>query len=104
MPERNTPPSRSQRMSDAARAGMMITLKCGLCQRIARYWAADLVQVVGPLHPAQVPPWPCSKCKTMEFLTLRCEVPSAAALAEGKIFVRRPVKQVLRWIWRSERA
>jgi hypothetical protein len=90
-------------MADAARAGMLITLRCDLCRRTVHYWAADLVQVVGPMHRSRVPPWPCGKCKTSEFITLRCEVPSASKIAAGEIVVRRPVKQVLKWIWRDER-
>lgn len=95
-------PFRNPRISDAARAGKLLTMRCGLCRRTANFWAADLVAVVGGDHQAHVAPFPCSKCGKTEYIDLRWSVPSASELET--LTVRRPVRQVVRWIWRNERA
>ena len=101
-----TPPSanpyRNRRLADAARDGMLLTLRCNLCRRVVHFWAADLVPVLGRDHQAHVPPWPCTRCGTIEYVSLRWSIPGAADRAG--LTVRRPVGQVLRWTWRDERA
>lgn len=106
MPQPTPPvaPSKRPRMMQAAIAGMLITVKCGLCRRQVNYWAADLVEVLGPQALADVPPYPCSRCRAPDMLSVRRAVPSASELAEGKIVVRRPVRQIVKWTWRNERA
>ena len=49
------------------------------------------------------PPFPCSKCRTAEYLDVRWNVPAASDLERG-LTVRRPVKKITKWIWRDERA
>lgn len=93
---------RTRRLSDAAAAGMILSLHCDLCQRTVHYWAADLVKILGPDHPIGRPPWPCAKCKTSDFLNVRCQVMSTSEM-QG-LTVRRPVRQVVTWIWRNEKA
>jgi hypothetical protein len=89
-------------MRDAAQQGQMLILHCELCKGSANYWAHDLVLVVGPLHIVHVPPFPCSRCGTCDYVSVNCTLPPASELA--KITVRRPVKQVAKWIWRNEQA
>jgi len=80
----------------------MLTMRCGLCRRSVNYWASDLVKVVGPHHEVHVPPFPCSKCRTREYIRIEWRVPPASALND--LTVRRPVKQITKWIWADERA
>lgn len=96
--------SKRLRLREAARNGMMISMKCALCRREVNYWAHDLIQVLGPEALVDHAPWPCSRCSAPDMLSVRCVVPSASDIATGNIIVRRPVKQVLRWIWRDEKA
>lgn len=80
--------------------GMLVTLRCGLCRRTVHYWAADLFQVVGD-HQVHVPPWPCGRCRTMDYLNVSWTVPGAATLAG--LTVRRPVRKIEKWLWRDEK-
>lgn len=89
-------------MREAAADGMIITVYCGLCRRRANYWASDLLQVVGPLHQVHLPMWPCSRCKTKDYIDMTWKVVAPGDL-QGMI-VRRPVQAVTRWIWRNEKA
>ena len=93
---------RNRNMSDAARSGLLMTVYCGGCRRTVHYWAVDLVQVVGAFHEAHVAPWPCSRCRSMEYMTMRGRIPAASEL-QG-LTVRRPVRQIVKWIWRDEPA
>ena len=94
----------NRRLRDAASEGMLLTVRCNGCRRQVHYLAADLVQVLGWDHEAHVPPpWPCSRCRTSEYLSMRSWLPAASQMAEG-ITVRRPVGQVTRWKWRDEKA
>ena len=89
-------------MRDAAESGQMLMVRCNLCHRTVNYWAYDLVKVVGPHHEVHVPPFQCSRCRTREYLDVKCTIPSASELAT--LTVRRPVKQIAKWIWRTEKA
>lgn len=89
-------------MRDAAKQGQMLLVRCKLCHGSANYWAADLVRVVGPLHEVHVPPFPCSRCGTSEYVMVKWTIPPSSELS--KLTVRRPVKQVSKWIWRNEKA
>lgn len=77
---------------------MILTYRCSACRREASFLASDLLMVLGGLHETHVPPWPCSRCKTKEYIDVIRSVPSAAELQAG-IRVRRPTKQVTRWLW-----
>lgn len=89
-------------LSEAAAAGMIMTVKCDMCRRTVHFWASDLVQILGAHHPLSKPPWLCSKCKTADYMHVRCKVWSTNSL-QGLI-IRRPVRKVTRWIWRDEQA
>jgi len=81
--------------------GMVLSLKCGTCGRVVHYWAADLVQALGPLYRISRPPWAC-RCKASEGAVVKWFVPGPSAL-QG-LTVRRPVKKIEKWVWRDERA
>lgn len=100
VPSRNAFNNRS--IGTCARDRMMIVMRCNRCRREVRYWAVDLIQVVGYWHQAHVPPWPCSRCRSVEYMRMWWILPSASDLQAG-ITVRRPVKQVTRWVWRDEK-
>lgn len=92
---------RNQRLCHVAGKGVLITVKCPFCRRIARFWADDLIKVLGPDHQLHLPPFPCSRCKTID-LDVRWTIPPPGDLSG--LTVRRPVSQVVRWIWRDEKA
>lgn len=94
-------PFKNRRMREAADDGMVITMRCGLCKRVAHFWATDLVTVLGD-HQVHIAPWPCSKCKTKDYIDMSWKVPSPDMLRG--LTVRRPVRKVERWIWRNEKA
>ena len=80
---------------------MLITVRCPYCRRTINYWAADLLRVLGPDYELHAAPFPCSRCRTSE-LDVRWRVPASGDL--DKLIVRRPVRQVVKWIWRDEKA
>ncbi|SDX41398.1 hypothetical protein SAMN04488001_3147 [Litoreibacter albidus] len=92
---------KNQRLCHGASLGMLITVRCPFCRRTVNFWAADLVQVLGPDHELHVPPFPCSRCKTREVDVTWC-VPASSTLTD--LTVRRPVRQVVKWVWRDEKA
>jgi len=79
---------------------MVLSIRCNLCRRTVHYWAADLVQILGPRHPVERPPWPCGTCRTSDYLDLRCQVLTSTEMRG--LTVRRPVRQIVRWQWRDE--
>ena len=93
-------PFRAQRLAHAAALGMLISVRCPRCRRKVHYWAADLVKVLGPDHRLHEPPFPCARCKSSE-LDVRWNIPAVSELSG--LTVRRPVRQVVRWIWRDEK-
>lgn len=94
---------RNPTLRDKAMSRLMLIMRCSGCGKVMRFWAADLVKVVNPDHQAHEPPFPCSRCQTREYVSVRWTLPSAMELAEG-LTVRRPVRQVVRWKWRDEKA
>lgn len=89
-------------MRDAALAGQLLTIRCGQCRRSANYWASDMVKVVGYGHQVHVPPFPCSRCRFREYMRVEWRVPNVVDL--DSLIVRRPVKQVSKWLWTNEKA
>lgn len=84
---------------DAALDQQIVTMRCNGCRRTQHYLAEDLARAFGPGQPAHVPPFSCSRCKTVEYLAFRLWVPTAKECLTLK--VRRPVKPVERWLWRT---
>lgn len=93
-------PFRAQRLAQAAMMGMLITVRCPGCNRKVHYWAADLLQVLGDRRLNE-PPFPCSRCNSRE-LDVRWRIPAPSELTD--LTIRRPIRQVVRWIWRNEKA
>jgi hypothetical protein len=91
-----------RKLSEAAAAGMILTIKCDLCRRSVHFWAADLVKILGPHYPLSKPPWLCSQCRTADYLHVRYKVWTFDELRN--VTVRRPVKKITKWVWRNERA
>lgn len=79
---------------------MLITVRCPGCNRKVHYWVADLLQVLGDRRLDE-PPFPCSRCNSRE-LDVKWRVPAPSELSD--LTVRRPARQVVRWIWRNEKA
>lgn len=79
---------------------MLITLRCAGCHRSVHYWPEDLIKVLGAHWPADRVPWPCSKCRTAEYLRMSWSIPSASEVAVG-ITVRRPVEKYTAWRWKT---
>lgn len=84
-------------LADAAREGQLIQLQCNLCRRSAYFLATDLIKAVDPRHPLHIPPFACSKCKTMEYMRMSVRLPQAGDY--GRLPVRRldRVVQVQKW-------
>lgn len=99
-PSRN--PANNRSLRHCAEEGLLITMVCHRCRRKVRYLAIDLCKVLSPFHQAHEPPWPCGRCGTMEYMQVRWELPPASDRAAG-LTVRRPVRQIAKWIWRDER-
>lgn len=89
-------------MQMAAELNMLITVRCSGCRREARYLAVDLIEVVGPSHFLKRPMWPCRRCQTADFIKNTWAPITAQAPMSG-VTVRRPVKKVVRWLWRETR-
>lgn len=87
------------RLDDAARTGVLLRVRCNLCQRTAYYLATDLAELFDPNRPAWQPPFPCSKCKTDEYVTVKVHSPAAGDY--GNLLVRRPGKLLRTQTWRT---
>jgi hypothetical protein len=62
-------PGTTYRLMDAAAAGQLIIVRCVSCRRTVRYLAADLLALLRePWRDAYAPPFPCSKCRTTEYI------------------------------------
>lgn len=96
-------PSRNLRMAEAARLNMLITLHCNVCGRTTCFLATDLLRVLGPQHEVHRAPFDCGRCKTTDYIRVEWEMLTASRLASG-LTLRRPVKQITKWIWRNEQA
>ncbi len=95
-------PFQNRRMIHAAQDGMIITMRCNGCRRSVHFWASDLVKVVGNDHQLHIAPWPCARCKSTESISVSWRVPSPDFL--NGLTIRRPVRQVVKWLWRNEKA
>lgn len=84
------------RLCDAAKSGQLVVVTCALCKRCVHYLAADLVEIGLGDRPALVPFWPCSRCRTAEFVSVKVRLPAPGDL--GVLKVRRPARlQVVKW-------
>lgn len=102
MPESFPPvrpyPGKHRTMIDAAASNQIVTLRCNGCRRTVNYLATDLIEVVGPHHHLQIPPFDCSRCGTTEYVEVKVRCPTQEEV--GLITVRRPAGK--RQLWRNE--
>lgn len=91
-------PGAYRKLSDAAEAGQIITVKCRNCRRQITFLASDLVRILDPLRDVDEPPFACSKCGSED---LRVEVTSPTEADVGLIDVRRPAGVERRQLWRT---
>lgn len=85
------------KMRDAAKDGRLIICKCALCRRVVRFLAADLEETKDPGWDPHVPPFPCSKCKTTDYIFVEIKIPVPGDY--GSLMVRRPgpVRKTQTW-------
>ncbi len=101
MPTPYTPhrayPGKTHRLRDAAAIGQMVIVRCGLCRRQVRYLAADLAELLGSDRDALQPPFPCSRCDTGSYMSVKLHLPAPGDY--GHLIVRRPagVKRIQKW-------
>lgn len=86
-------------LGDAAKAGMLVVVKCTACRRCIHFLATDLVEVLSPAKPAIDPPCRCSRCKTAEYMRVDVRQPHPGDI--GKLMVRRPGKPRVVRDWRD---
>ncbi len=96
IPIRAHPHNAPRTLRDAAIDGMVVELKCNFCRKTVNYLANDLIRVCPPDHPANQPPFPCGRCGTMEYVSARARIPSLEEY--GKLTIRRPIRQVWKWV------
>lgn len=99
MPESHRPPRHQRTWLDAAADRQVALVRCGLCGRKAHYLPEDLARVCGDGAPANVAPFPCSTCRKAEYMRVTLTIPHAEEALE--IQVRRPKRQVVKWVWRT---
>ena len=97
--QRSHPAVPIRRLRDAARDGQIVTVRCNLCRHTVNFLARDLVKILDPDRPAFAPPFPCSKCRSTEFLDVRTLTPSPADY--GNLSVRRPGRVKTVQLWRT---
>lgn len=98
-PIRAHPAKPFRTITDAAKAGQIVEIKCNLCRRGMNFMASDLAQVIDPNHPIHIPPFACSKCKTLEYVHIDTRSPSAGDV--GRLPVRKLMGQRHTWVWKS---
>ncbi|WP_159087090.1 hypothetical protein [Loktanella sp. Alg231-35] len=98
-PIRAHPAKPFRTISDAARAGQIVEIKCNLCKRGLNFLAVDLVQVIDPNHPMHIAPFGCSKCKTMEYVSIDTRSTNVGDV--GRLPVRKLMGQRQSWVWKN---
>lgn len=102
MPESFPPvhpyPGKYRTMADAAKEGLIVTLRCNRCRRTVNFLAWDLVEIIGPKHYLHVPSFPCTRCGTIEYVAVAVKTAKREDL--GNMIVRRPAGTVQ--LWRNE--
>lgn len=99
MPESHRPSRNTRTWRDAAADRQVALIRCSLCNRQAHYLPEDLALVCGEKAPANVPPFPCSTCRTAEYMRVTLTIPRAEEALT--LEVRRPVRQVVKWVWKT---
>lgn len=91
-------PGTTYRLKDAAEANQLIVVRCAHCRRVVRYLASDLLTLLkDPRRDAYAPPFPCSTCKTGDYLKVKMHSPMPGDY--GALVLRRPgpVRHIQTW-------
>lgn len=88
-------------LGDAAKDGLLIIVRCNLCHKLVHYLAADLAALLGQERRASAVPFPCTKCRTAEFMDVRIKSPDLGDY--GHLTIRRPAGVKKTQLWKSER-
>ena len=80
---------------DAALDGQIIEVRCNGCRKRVNFLAEALCKVIDPKHPVHLPPFPCARCRTTEFINVKAKTPVADEV--GKLVVRRPARLIQTW-------
>ncbi len=99
LPIRAHPAKPFRTIKDAADDGQLLVLKCNLCRRTTYFLAIDLLTIIDPKHPVHIPPFPCGRCKTREYVNVKIHHPNPGDY--GQLPVRRPGKIVRIQKWRN---
>ena len=84
---------------DAAEAGQLVTIRCGLCRNKRHYFAADLAEAYGPNQLITEKLFPCSRCKTVRYMDTKAHSPSSAVA--DSFYVRKLVGIRRVPVWKS---
>ena len=98
VPYHKLKPTRRYTLGQAADVGNMLQVRCLVCLRPAQvFLARDLEHLLGDHADANAPPFPCSKCRSLEFVQVKLRTPFDADV--GKLIIRRLVRidKVARW-------
>lgn len=90
-------PGQGYSLKDAAADGVLLIVRCTLCNRMRRYLASDLVEMLDPGGWADHPPFPYAKCGRWDAMSVKFHHPSPGDY--GHLVVRRPagVKRTQMW-------
>lgn len=86
-------------LAAAAKDGAIIQVRCGICRRVTRFLASDLVTVLDPRRHAHAPPFGCSRCGTDEHIAVKLHYPAPADY--GHLLIRRPAG--MQQLWKTVR-
>jgi hypothetical protein len=91
-------PGKAHLLRHAAAEGQLVFVRCTRCRRRAVYLATDLVTMLSPERDALLPPFPCSRCHTTDYVQVECRVHFSDEV--GHLAIRRP-SVVRRTVWRT---
>lgn len=86
-------------LAQAAENGQLIKVRCGCCSRTVHFLAKDLAELLGGSRPALAVPFPCSRCKTDDYMRVEYITPRPGDV--GCIAVRRPGPLKVIQTWRT---
>lgn len=91
-------PGKAYTLKHAAEHHLLLLVRCRLCRKLVRYLAADLAELLGPDREAHLPPFPCSRCGTEDYIRVDFHQPHSGDY--GHLYVRRPgpVRVTQTWV------
>ena len=92
-------PGKAHLLKHAAEQGQLVFVKCSRCRRRAVYLAEDLIKILNPERDALLPPFPCSRCGTTNYIQVECRVYFSDEV--GHLLVRRPGPVRRTQLWRT---